>query len=353
MKNKIIVGIFILILGSGFIFGILSKTQEISFFERRKLTSKEDLKEDFFANLDDYMSDQFLLRNELLKVSSIWNRFFLRNEEYNNVYTKKDSIIEKNYPMNQKSIDGFIDKMNSISTRYLKNSNVYYTILPDKSYFLEEGKELKMDFSSMKKQLNEEIKGVYIDILDEFTLEDYFKTDIHLKQNAYFKVIPTFTEKMNLKYQKKDYEEYKIDHFYGASFSKAPYLNQETITYYSNQEIKNTKVKHLEYGKRNVYDLTQLSNVDLYNVFLSGPSALIEIENNQSKSDRELVVFRDSFGSSFVPLLIPYYQKITVVDLRYISDEKMAELISFDQKDVLFMYSTLLVNSSEILKVKK
>lgn len=353
MKNKIIVGIFIVFLGTGFILSILIPDQEISFYERRKLTNIENLKETFPDQLDDYMSDQFPGRNLSLKISSIWNRYFLLNKEYNDVYIKDGSIIEKNYPVDEKSVDGFIDKINKVSKKYQKNSNIYYTIIPDKSYFLEEGKHLKIDFASMIEKVTKKVEGEYIDILNEFTLEDYFKTDIHLKQNAYFKVIPLITEKMNLKVQKQEYEKYTIDNFYGASFSKAPYLKSEQLNYYSNQEIKRSLVTHLEYGIKDVYDLTELDSVDFYNIFLSGPSALIEIENIESESKKELIVFRDSFGSSFVPLLTPYYKKITVVDLRYISDEKIEELVSFDNKDILFMYSTLLVNNSEILKVKK
>ena len=42
-------------------------------------------------------------------------------------------------------------------------------------------------------------------------------------------------------------------------------------------------------------------------------------ENTENKTGRELVVFRDSFASSFVPLLVEGYDKITLIDTRYIS----------------------------------
>ena len=68
------------------------------------------------------------------------------------------------------------------------------------------------------------------------------------------------------------------------------------------------------------------------------------------KEEKELVVFRDSFGSSIIPLLATGYSKITVIDTRYISPKLLKEYVTFENKDVLFMYSTLIINDSNTLK---
>ena len=61
-------------------------------------------------------------------------------------------------------------------------------------------------------------------------------------------------------------------------------------------------------------------------------------------------MFRDSFASSIVPLLVPYYKKITLIDNRYISSSNYLDLIEFNDQDILFMYSTLFINDSSSLK---
>ena len=61
---------------------------------------------------------------------------------------------------------------------------------------------------------------------------------------------------------------------------------------------------------------------------------------------KELIVFRDSYGSSLVPLLIEGYKKITVVDIRYVSSRILNNYIKFKDQDVLFMYSILTINNS-------
>lgn len=58
------------------------------------------------------------------------------------------------------------------------------------------------------------------------------------------------------------------------------------------------------------------------------------------------MLFRDSFGSSIAPLFLENYSKITLVDLRYISKDVLENFIEFDKQDVLFLYSTLVLNQN-------
>jgi len=89
---------------------------------------------------------------------------------------------------------------------------------------------------------------------------------------------------------------------------------------------------------------------DPYEMFLSGTSALIEIENPNAKSDKELVIFRDSYASSIAPLLVEGYSRVTLVDIRYIQSSFLGNFVEFDNQDVLFLYSTSLINNSTSMR---
>ena len=78
--------------------------------------------------------------------------------------------------------------------------------------------------------------------------------------------------------------------------------------------------------------------------------SLISIENAENKKGRELVVFRDSYASSLIPLIIEGYSKITLVDTRYISPKILDNYIDFDNQDIYFLYSALLINDSYSMK---
>ncbi len=77
---------------------------------------------------------------------------------------------------------------------------------------------------------------------------------------------------------------------------------------------------------------------------------MLTIENPDYNGTKELIVFRDSYGSSLIPLLVTGYSKVTVVDTRYISPKLLNQYIEFKDQDVLFMYSTLIINNSTTLK---
>ena len=63
-----------------------------------------------------------------------------------------------------------------------------------------------------------------------------------------------------------------------------------------------------------------------------------------------MVVFRDSYGSSLVPLLVQEYATVTLVDIRtnYIMPERLGSFMEFNGQDVLFMYSSLVLNKNLI-----
>ena len=110
------------------------------------------------------------------------------------------------------------------------------------------------------------------------------------------------------------------------------------------EEKKNPFLRTKKYTQ--IYDYDKLKSLDKYDIYLSGASSIIDIVNPTSHSNKELIVFRDSYGSSLVPLLIEGYKRITVIDIRYVSSRILNNYIKFKDQDVLFMYSILTINNS-------
>ena len=99
-----------------------------------------------------------------------------------------------------------------------------------------------------------------------------------------------------------------------------------------------------------MYDMEKAAGKDPYEMFLSGTRAVMTIENPQAQTEKELIVFRDSFGSSLIPLLAEGYRKITVLDIRYVQSSQLGQVVAFGNQDVLFLYSTMLLNNSMALR---
>ena len=99
-----------------------------------------------------------------------------------------------------------------------------------------------------------------------------------------------------------------------------------------------------------VYDMEKAVDRDPYEMFLGGSLAVITIDNPNANTDKELVIFRDSFGSSIAPLLVEGYAKITLLDARYLHQNMIGNFVTFDNQDVLFLHSTSVLNNEIAFK---
>jgi hypothetical protein len=192
----------------------------------------------------------------------------------------------------------------------------------------------------------------YIEIRDLLSIEDYYKTDVHWRQEQLVDVAQRFAEQMDIsvsgEYEKKTLEELFFGVYFGQSALNLP---GEELHYLTNETLDQCQVLNYENNQSlGIYDMEKAVGNDPYEIFLSGPVSLLTIENELADTEKELIVFRDSFGSSLVPLLAEGYSQITLVDIRYIQSDFLSKFVDFQDKDVLFLYSTVVLSNSETLK---
>ena len=353
MKDKIVVILFVAYICTFSILHIVIPDKELTISERRKLNTfpEIELTNEYITKIEDYLLDHFPFRDEFRSIKANFNYKVLNKLDNNNIYLKDNYIFKSNYPTNNKSIDHFIKTTKILNGLLTENNKTYLMIIPDKNYYLNDKQFLKIDYEYIFNEL-EKLDMTQIDIKNTLTLSDFYETDTHWKQERLDKVIKVMSEEMDFKNEKIDYKKNIYDKFYGVYYGESALKRKpETLTYLTNETLKNVEVKYLENSSlKDIYNKDNLSNLDSYDVYLDGPSAFIEITNNNSKNDKELVIFRDSFGSSLSPLLVNYYKKITIIDNRYFHSNYLSSMITFNDQDVLFMYSTLLINDSFSLK---
>lgn len=360
LKNIIISTSFILILVGFMVSNIFSQDKEISYEERRKLsqfpkfTVEKLVKGEYFQDMEEYFLDQFPLRNNFRKIKSFINTNIFKEKDNNDIYIIDESIYKMEYPLREKSIYNSAIFYNKIASIYFKNSNIYYTIVPDKNYFVPKDKGyLSLDYEKIidiMKKNTENMK--YIDIIKNLKISDYYNTDLHWKQEKILPVAENLLTAMKNKVLNYKYEEKTFDSFYGSYYGQsATNINPDKLVYLNNKIIEECKVYDFEKQEYiTVYNDEYFKNVDSYDVYLGGAKPLLSIENPNNTSGKELYIFRDSFGSSLAPLLISEYSKIILVDLRYINSTEFEKYIKpKENSDVLFMYNTLILNNSDII----
>lgn len=352
-KDIIISILFILVLFLFFVLNVFKSDNEVSLSERRKLTlmPKFSLKSVFngtyFSEFDKYTTDQFIFRDNLRYLKAKMDLDIKNN--YHNLFIKDGYYIEMEYPLNIDSVDNLIDKINYISNTYLSESNVYYSIIPDKNYFVSEN-NLKIDYKYLEDYMYNKLNIRYIGIFDLLELDDYYKTDSHFMINKIDKVASRLLSGMNNSFN-GDYSVLKVSDFDGVYKSRIPIKGKsDSINIIENDSINSSVVYDYSLNKYiDFYDYSKLSSSDKYNIYLGGSTPLVKITTSNNNG-RNLIIFRDSFGSSLAPLLTSSYKTITLVDTRYMSPKILNNYIDFKDSDVLFIYNTSIINNSYSLK---
>ena len=353
MKNKIITFTFIGYILFFSILHLVLPDKDISNSERRTLANfpNFELTNKYITKVDKYLLDHFPHRDTFRSIKANFNYKILNKLDNNDIYLKDNYIFKSNYPTNENSITNFINKTNKTINILNKENNIYLMPIPDKNYYLASNNFLQIDYNYIYQELNK-LNLTTIDIRNIMNLSDYYETDTHWKQENLDKVVRKISTIMNFNYINYPYQENIFNSFYGVYYGESAINREpEKLTYLTNNIINNATVKYLENNNlTSIYNLDKLNSLDAYEVYLDGASAYIEITNPNTTTSKELVIFRDSFASSITPLLIPYYKKITLIDNRYINSENYLKQIEFTNQDILFMYSTLIINNSSSLK---
>lgn len=366
MRNKIITITLSVVLLFIFLINLFIPIKAISYSERRKLAQfpkpsiNAIISGELMKDFEDYTLDQFIFRNQFRSLKAFFDLKILNKKDNNGIYVVDNNVFKMEYPLDVNSVYKMSEKMNKVYDLYLKDMNVFYSIIPDKNYFRkDEHTHLIMDYKKLEDIMKENVQNMtYINLMDALELDDYYKTDTHWKQESLGNVVKIISEQMGFE-KDMSHVDYKLKTyypFYGVYYGQSALnIEPDTLTYQTTDNMDHMLVYNYEnpLGKDKVtslYDEGKLGKMDSYDVFLSGATPLLTIENPKNKSGKALIIFRDSFGSSLAPLLVEEYSKITMVDLRYISHEALEDFIDFKDQDVLFLYSTLIINSSRILK---
>ncbi len=362
ISTKITAAVFALIIFGFSALCIFLPQDEYSDSERRKLKkfpefSAEDvISGKFMKDFEDYTPDKFPFRDGFRSIKAFVSLKLFNRSDNNGIYEYNGYISESEYPLNKDSLTRATELFRKINDKYLvgKNANVYFSVIPDKNYFLaDQGGQLALNYEEMLEILKSETDYMqYIDIIPLLEIEDYYKTDTHWRQEKIVDVAEHLALQMGTDV-KAQYEEKQLEKpFYGVYYGQyAMPAKGETLAYLTNPVLESCKVTNHENGTQiSVYDMKKAAGKDPYEIFLSGPLSLVTIENPAATSGKELVIFRDSFASSLAPLLAQGYSKITLVDIRYIYSDRVCTMVDFENADVLFLYSTSVLNNSDTMK---
>lgn len=342
-------------------FAWLQPAKERSDSERRKLaqlpklTAQALLDGSYMEKFADYAVDQFPLRDSFRSLKALFQQNVLLQKDNNGYFVYDGYLVKQTYPLNEASVNHAVSVMRSLYQAYLADTgcNLYLSVVPDKGYYVQGYPS--MDYAVLQTRLEQDLSWAdMIDISDTLELSDYYRTDTHWRQEKLMETAAALCQAMGVEApRQQNFTQTKVsDSFYGVYYGHAAVPMEPEELYLMHSELlRGCTLTDLSTGKQlPLYDESKLGGADMYEVYLSGNQPLLKLENPNATTDRELVIFRDSFGSAIAPLLMSGYRSITLVDVRYVSAQMIGSYVTFDSQDVLFLYSTLVLNESATLR---
>ena len=344
-------------------FAWLKPADDHSVAERRKLTQAPQFTVDSFESgkfaksFEKYTLDQFPMRDSFRQIKSIFSYYGLLQSDNNNIYVQGGYVEKLNYPLNHEAVDKAKSTFTQVYEKYIagKTENIYVAVVPDKGYYLtRENGFPAMDYDALFEQMEVDW-AKSIDLTQILTKESYYRTDTHWRQEVLVPVAQKLSEDMGQTGPEAEhYTAETMDRpFYGVYYGQAalPMVPDE-MKLLQSDIFKNVKVTgYDDLGRPVELPLYYLeAGDDLYDVFFNGSKqSLVVMENPNARTDKHLVVFRDSYGCSIAPLFLEDYAKITLVDLRV--SQTIPMMVNYRDADVLFLQSTLVLNNPDSYRI--
>lgn len=358
------VAVPVFLLGLGVMTCVLPD-QDISRTERRRLKAVPSLSAEavldgsYMKDMENYLLDQFAGREWFRGLRAEFMDSVMQMGDVEGYFKVDDAVYKLEYELNEKNVRRAALNFAEISEAYFSEADIYYAVIPDKNYFLQEDYGYPvLPYREVDAIMEEYFKGGnVIDLYGTLSLDDYYRTDLHWRQEC---IIPASRELLMQMgavgtEPEADYRtEIATAGFYGAyAGASAFYTGPDTLSFLTNDVIEGAMVYDFETNAQTgIYAWDKLGQTDDYDFFLGGARALLTVENGgEVHNGKKLILFRDSFGSSIAPLLLAGYETITLVDLRYVSAEYAWQFIGDTQyDDVLFLYSASMLNHSDSMR---
>ncbi|MDR2770783.1 MAG: hypothetical protein LBB57_01950 [Clostridiales Family XIII bacterium] len=379
MRSRLTAAAFIAVLFAFAAGSLLVPPQSHSAVENRTLAAMPALSAGavasgrFTEDLDRYLLDHFPLRDAWAGLAGAAD-FALGRTDNGRVYFGKDgrlfsvdSIDFKQLDTNLGYLRGFVG---SVAQAY---PDIRFSVLPAPAAWTvagdllparapvdDEGEALRR----IKSALGD--RALVCDVTEALSTahragtQVYYRTDHHWTSRGAYIAYSAWAERYGLKpLPESDFTVRAVSEtFYGVNASKAglPWTRPDRMEVFERKDAPPLRMT-VESGKDgggairvsdSLYEAKFLAERDGYAYFLGGNNPVVTIDTG-ARSNRSLLVLKDSFAHCFAPFLTAHFKRIILVDPRYHRDGLARFFRENDITDVLFLYSTVQLASDRNL----
>lgn len=356
------VGAFLLVIGGLSIGSLCMKDREFADNENRFLAkppkvSATDIYEcKFQDSLEEYLKDQICFRDGWITVKTAMEKAclstdiggaYLGKDGYDFEKITPDDVDEALVTKNANNVQKFFTTCDEV----IGKGKSSFLLVPTSGYVLADKLPKNAILFDQEKYIDEvrtkmaDYNFIDVrDILKEHNSEEiYYRTDHHWTTLGAFYGLQQWCESTGHEFKgKNDYTFKKVtDDFHGSLYSKV--LDSDSA--YDSIEVAKSSEDSLftveADGKKleGFYKEEMLDKKDKYAYFFGGNYGEVKIHNELGKGKGNLLVIKDSFANSFVPLMAEYYENVYMIDLRYYSGNMKNYLEEQKIEEVLVLYN--------------
>lgn len=273
----------------------------------------------FTADLEEYLADQFPLRDGWMGLKTRYE-YLLGKREFHNVFLCGDALISN--PTDVSRGERNLDYVRRLTE--LTDLPVYLGLIPTAAYTW--GDRLPAGAETFDQgaylELARETGAQWVDMAAALTAHAgeavYYRTDHHWTSLGAYYGYAAILEAMDLPVPPLGPGETVSEDFYGTLYSTSGihWLEPDTIERYVAGDGVTVEVGQT--GElRGLYVDSFLEEKDQYASFLGGNAPLYILRNPAASTDRTLLVVRDSYSDSLAPFLSQTFAEVHLLDLRY------------------------------------
>jgi len=334
-----------------------------------KLSTETLVSGDFMDSLEDYLADQFPLREVLMKAKSAMDLTLGIRESQDVFYLSDGSLAEKFSEPAAIKTAALSEQLRTFAERYGEDGSLTFLLAPTAVSMRED----LLPENALTDDQNEYIDSLYEGLSDCFSLLDvrddfrsaiasgedlYYLTDHHWTLRGARLAASRYLEALGIEETGDLTTGTVCNDFAGSLIQKSGYstgLRDSVEIAEVPQDPDNDFLYTVSYPYSHevtatLYDAGALSGDDPYQVFFGGNHPMIRNETSLV-TGRSLLILKDSYANCFVPFLVPYFDSITIVDPRYYYDD--LDLLIGENRftDILFLYNANTLSQDSSLEM--
>ena len=311
----------------------------------------------FMRDFETYLTDQFPFRDGIISLKTMTDRIVGKNEE-NGVYIGKNGyLFDTQTPLDKsfakklgKAVLEFKNKHQDLKTAFLlvpNSSYVYSEYLPD---YLETDDQRWLIRALHRQMEDDSILWPAAANIMKKNADDtqlYYKTDHHWTTRGAYLMFKEIALSWGLEQDEKSidkkFEFYEVSNTFEGTLASTSGVHdvRDTVEICVPKKSEGTYVVSLESSGEKTASLffkEKLKNKNQYEVFLGGNYDKVII-TTVSQSKRSLLLIKDSYANCMIPMLTPYFNKIVVIDPRYLTDSLESIIKENDFTHMMYLYN--------------